>query len=246
MEPIYRQSYEITDIHVDCFNRLKSSVLLYFAQEAAAGHCMQLHTDWDTLAKQHLFWAITRHRVQISRLPMKGEKITVETWPMPTTRVAYPRSTVAYDEDGNELFRTIGLWVLMNTDTRSMILPGKSGVLVPGTIRGTELAVPGSLMPHPGKSSMHRTVSYTDLDINCHMNNTRYMDWVDDLMPSSFHRDHPVRELTVCYLSEAKEGQDLEVRWEVSDGPVMQVDAFRDKPDTPDAQERVFSARILF
>lgn len=246
MEPVFRQTHTISDIHVDCYNRLKSSVLLYLAQEAAAGHCIQLHTDWDTLAKQHLFWAITRHRVQITRLPTKGETITVETWPLPTTRVAYPRSTVAYDENGQELFRTIGLWVLMDTQSRSMILPAKSGVLVPGTLRGTELAVPGSLVPHGGSNHLHRTVGYTELDINGHMNNTRYMDWVDDLMPSAFHREHPIKEFTVCYLNEAREGQDVELNWELSDGPVLQVDALREKTGVPGKQERVFSAQILF
>ena len=72
-------------------------------------------------------WAVTRHRVQITRLPKSGETIRVETWAMPTTRVAYPRSVVAYDEKGQELFRSITLWVLMNMDTRAMIQPGQTG-----------------------------------------------------------------------------------------------------------------------
>lgn len=62
--------------------------------------------------------------MQITRLPKSGETIRVETWAMPTTRVAYPRSVVAYDEKGQELFRSITLWVLMNMDTRAMIQPG--------------------------------------------------------------------------------------------------------------------------
>ena len=81
MEPIFRQSYEISAIHVDCFGRLKPSTILYFAQEAAGGHCDILRLDWDTMAKRHLFWAVIRHRVQITRLPRLGETITVETWP---------------------------------------------------------------------------------------------------------------------------------------------------------------------
>ena len=63
MEPIFRQTYEITAIDVDCHGRTKPSVLLYFIQEAAGGHCQQLALDWDTLAKRHLFWAVIRNRV---------------------------------------------------------------------------------------------------------------------------------------------------------------------------------------
>lgn len=244
MEAVFRQTHTLSDIHVDCFGRLKASVLLYLAQEAAGGHCIALHTDWQTLKEQNMFWAIIRHRVQITRIPMKGETITVETWPLPTTRSAFPRSTVAYDEKGQEVFRTIGLWVLMDTRSRKMILPAKSGILVPGTVRGGELAVPGSLVPYGGEGRAERTVGYTDLDINGHMNNTRYMDWVDDLIPSAFHREHPLKEFTVCYLNEAKEGQKLTLNWNLGEGPVFQLDAHRNNPDG--GQERVFSAQLIF
>lgn len=246
MNPIFQQTFPISDIHLDCFRRVKPSVLLYFAQEIAGQHCLELALDWDTLAKQHLFWAVIRQRFQITRLPTAGETITVQTWPMPTTRVAYPRSTVAYDAQGRELFRAIGLWVLMNTDTRAMILPGKSGVIVPGTLRGAELAAPNSILPRTLQNHVCKTVGYTELDRNGHMNNTRYMDWIDDLLPSAFHREHPVRDFTICYLAEAREGQKLDLTWELTDGPCLQVDGHRQKEDDPEKQERVFSAQVHF
>ena len=246
MEPIYRQNIEIRDIHLDCFGRVKPSVLLYFAQEVSGRHAALLGTDWETLAEKKLFWAIIRHHIQVERLPEAGEVITMETWPMPTTRVAYPRATVAYDAQGNVLFRTAAVWVLMNTETRAMVLPGRSGVEVAGTLRGTELATPGSISPAKLKNQGRRTVGYTELDRNGHMNNTRYLDWVDDLLPSRFHKDHPVREFTVCYLSEAREGQQLDLSWELSDGPCLQVEAHRQNADASGKQERVFAVQIQF
>ena len=109
MQPIYQQEFQITDAFVDCHGRLKSSMILYFAQEVAGNHFALLSMDYDSLARRGLFWAITRTKVQITRMPRQGETIRVETWPMPTTRVAYPRSMVAYDESGNEVFRSISL-----------------------------------------------------------------------------------------------------------------------------------------
>lgn len=246
MDPIYRQTFSINDAAVDCFGRLKPSMVLFFAQETAGRHCDLLNLDWDTMASRRLFWAIIRHRVQITRLPMSGETITVETWPLPTTRVAYPRSTVAYDENGNELFRSICLWVLMDLDTRSMILPGKSGVTVNGLLRGSELAVPGSLLPKSLDNVATRTVAFTDLDRNGHMNNTRCLDWLNDLLPSAFHKTHTPKEFTVCYHAEAKEGQELQLNWQILDGPVLQLDAMRDTPDAQGATSRVFTLQVRF
>ena len=243
MEPIYTDHFSVTDIAVDCYGRLKPSMILFFAQEIAGRHCVQLEVDYDTLEKKRLFWAVTRHKVQITRLPMRGETIRIETWPMPTTRVDYPRSMVAYDANGNELFRSISLWVLMDLDTRSMILPGKSGISVVGTLRGNELSSPLGLMAKPLNNHRQRTVSFTDLDRNGHMNNTRYLDWIYDLLPSDFHRSHSVHELTAYYMSESREGQTLALHWDFLEENCMQVDAFRQGDDK---DERVFSARILF
>ena len=246
MEAIYRQQFKISDIHLDCFGRVKPSVLLYFTQTVSGQHAGLLGAGWDKLAEKHLFWAILRHHIQISRLPKTGEVITLETWPMPTTRAAYPRATAAYDAQGQELFRSAAIWVLMNTQTRSMVLPGKSGVVVPGTLRGTELSAPVSISPAVLENHVSRCVNYTDLDQNSHMNNTRYLDWIDDLLPSSFHQTRTVRELNLCYLAEATEGQQLDLNWALSEDLCLQVEAHRERSDRPDAQERVFAAQLQF
>ena len=243
MQPIYVQEFEITDNVVDRYGRLKPSMILYFVQEVAGRHFTNISMNYEELASRGMFWAIIRQKVQITRLPLRGETLRVETWPMPTTRVAYPRSVVAYDENGGECFRSIAIWVLMDIRTRNMILPGKSGISVAGTLRGLELTAPGSLIPKDLHSHRDRTVCFTDLDRNGHMNNTRYMDWIDDLLPSVFHQAHAVKEFTVCYLSEAREGQTLQLHWDFLEEGTMQVDAHR---ITEEKDERVFSARLIF
>lgn len=246
MEPIYQQKFHINDAAVDCFGRLKPSMLLFYVQEVAGIHATTLGAGYDALIAKNLFWAILRTRVQITRLPRTGETIRVETWPMPTSRVAYPRSVVAYDEAGNELFRAISLWCLMDKNSRSMVLPGKSGVLVEGTLRGNELAVPGSLAIKGLGSSAERKVLFSDLDVNGHMNNTRYMEWMNDLLPSAFHKDHPPVEFTIFYHAEALEGELLDIHYEMKEGGILQVDAWR-RADTDSAfHNRIFSAQVQY
>jgi len=243
MEPIYQANFEITERDVDCFGRLLPARILSYAQEVAGMHSTQLTVGYDVLARQRMFWAVTRHKVQVTRLPRLGETIHVETWPMPPTRVAFPRSMVAYDGQGQEVFRSISLWVLMDLDTRNMILPGKSGITLSGTLRGNELTVPLGLPAKLLKNTRSRQVCFTDLDRNGHMNNCRYLDWICDLIPSGYHKDHEIREFTVCYLSEAREGQQLELRWDYPEAGCLYMDAHR-QDDSQDT--RVFSARLLF
>lgn len=245
MEIIYEKQYHLAASDMDCFDRLKPSRILSFLQEVAGDHSALLGVDRDYLMQRNLFWAVIRHRVAITRLPHAGEHITVKTWPMPTTRTAYPRATAAYDEQGNELFRSLSLWVLMDYETRAMVLPGRSGVMVEGHVEGIEPAAPSSLAPKPLENTENRTVKFTDLDVNGHMNNCRYLDWAADLQPSGFHREYQPREITLCYLSEAKEGENLTLGWQMIDG-ALRVEAQREGPNVSAGHSRVFAAQILF
>ena len=243
MEPIYRAQFTVHSTDCDPYNRMKPSALLSIMQEVAGDHCKGTPVDWESLAARNLFFAITRQHVQITRLPRQGEVITVETWPGITSRVAYPRSTVCYDSEGNELFRAMSLWVLMDMTTRSMVLPGKSGVELTGSVRGNELATPGSLAPKNYAANMRRQVMYSELDRNGHMNNCRYMDWMLDLLPSGFHASHPLTDFTVSYLSEAKEGQQVDLSYELTPEGILSVEAQRPGDDKA---HRVFAIRANF
>ena len=115
-----------------------------------------------------------------------------------------------------------------------------------GLLTGTELSVPHSIVPKALQNSTGRSVTYTCLDRNGHMNNTRYLDWVADLLPSAFHREHTPRELLICYASEALEAQVLNLDWELTEDGILQVDAHRESTDVSDKKHRVFSAQVLF
>ena len=244
MDFVYTNQYPVTSLHTDCFGQCRPSFLLRMSQDAAEEQCHLLGTDRAALNKKNYFWAIIRQRMEITRLPKTGEVVTLKTWPMPTTRVAYPRAAEGFDENGNSLFKIISIWIIMDKTSRAMILPGKSGVDVPGTSFGTELKTPGGLCAEKFSNHLQRQVSYFDLDQNRHMNNTRYVDWCFDLFPSAFHEANPLKAITICYNNEALEGQNIDLTW--SDGPVVQVDGSVAATDVNAKQTRIFSAQLEF
>ena len=242
----YEKNFHIPSSAVDRFDRMKPSFILDLMQEVAGAHSILLGAGREDLQKKGLFWAVIRHRVQITRLPASGEDITVKTWPMPTTRTAYPRATVICDSDGRELVSAVSLWVLMNVGDRAMILPGRSGVTVEGITLGCEIAAPCSIVPKTYEASMDRTVRFSELDVNGHMNNCKYLDWVADTLPGDFHKDHTPKEFTLCYLSEAREGEQIQVSWELDEEGCLTVETGRKTGAVSSGHARVFSARMQF
>ena len=246
MSKSYRKEFQIRPTETDRYGRLKPSAMLLYIQQTAGEHSDSFDLTYDALAQRGIFWAVIRHRIQIIRLPVENETITLETWPMPTTKVAYPRSTVAYDAQGNVLFRSVCLWILMDLNDRSMLVPKKSGVEVEGLLRGDELPTPKSLLPQDLQNRVSRSVVFSDLDRNGHMNNARYLDWVQDLLPSEHHRDHPVKELTMCYINEALENQQLDLMWDYDEEGILHVDIHRSKDRDGSDYDRIFATRIKY
>lgn len=246
MDLIYREQHTVSFTDCDCFGRLRPSALVTMVQQCGNSQCLQMDLGWDKMAGRGLFWAVIRQRVAITRLPGQGEVITIETWPGTTSRVAYPRSAVAYDAQGNELFRSIGLWVLMDLNTRAMILPGDSGICVTGCVRENELALPRSLSLKNLSGLASRQVTFSELDMNGHMNNARYLDWAADLLPSAFHRDHPLRSFTINYTSEAREAEQLRLQYEMTPDGQLSVEAARPDEDDHAKHHRVFALQAQY
>ena len=246
MRPIYEETFTVKAEDCDAFGRLKPSALLHYVQEVSGNHAQMLGAGWDQLQEKKLFWAIIRHRVSMTRLPAAGEVITLQTHPMPTSRVAYPRATTALDKKGNVLFRSHALWVLMDIESRAMILPGKSGVPVEGVLLGNELETPGSLSPKELSQCATRLVTAEDLDQNRHVNNARYLDWLEALLDEGFRKEHTMTEFSVCYLSEALLDQQIQLRWELSEEGILTADAHRQSTDVHGKNDRIFAARLHF
>lgn len=224
----------------------KLSALLYYCQEAAGGHCRLLGLDWDSLAKRDLFWALIRTRMEISRLPGTGETVCVTTWPMQTTRAAFPRACEGRDQAGNLLFRCTSFWVLMNKTTRAMLLPGKSGVTLEGITLGTELPAPGSLPPIHEEPTACRQVSQEDLDRNGHMNNTRYMDWVWEYLTAEYPDISAPKSFVACYLSEALPAENIQISHHLDADGTLRTELLRSRPEEGAKPERVFAVLTEF
>ena len=169
--------------------------------------------------------------------------MVVETWPGEATRAAYPRYTVGKTENGEILFRAAALWLIMDARSRAMILPGKSGILVPGLEREGQLPVPASLPPAELERCLRRQVRYSELDANGHMSNIKYLDWLEDLLPAAFHREHPLRGFQISYLSEVREGQEVELRWNLFEDGSLRLEA---GASVDGKSHRVFALRAQY
>lgn len=202
------RNYTLRACDADCMGRWRLDALLAVAQETAGMHSAALGYSEETMAARNAAWILSRTRLVMERWPLLGEEITVTTWPAPRSRVYFPRHILLTDAEGKTLGGIHSLWLLFDTEKRTLINPRHFDIHIPTCDRPAPAPEPGKI-PVPEQVTHARAVSplYTDIDINQHVNNTRYAAWISDLYPIGWHRDHVLRDLTIQYVNEVMPGQ---------------------------------------
>ncbi len=180
MMKTYDETIVLRTRDCDMNGKWRVSAILEAMQEAAGAHSMLLGCGRDELLKQHTVWVLSRCELHMERYPVIGEKVTVHTFPMPTRLSFFPRYYIMTDERGEMIGKAGTLWLLLDIETRRMLPPGDIARMIPDN---RDLAVPMNLPSTVGMLQGEEFVSeytpvYTDLDVNGHVNNTRYADWL--------------------------------------------------------------------
>ena len=189
---------------------LRPSCLLNLLQQAAIHHTEQLGMGREKTLDRGLLWAISRQQIVIDRMPAYDERVVLTSWPGRTMHVLFPRYCELRTQEGERLLRASALWVLLDAGTRSFVFPDEYGVELPGMDRADQLPLPEQPVSLPSASETQFTVPYSYVDLNGHMNNTRYLDLAEDLLPEDA-RTRPLAEIRIAHQLEARCGQTLTV-----------------------------------
>ena len=140
----------------------------------------------------------------------------------------FPRYYEILSEQGETIVRASAVWSLMDAAARSAVFPEEHGISIPGEERGGELPW---LVPVRPLDAVHRetfSVPYSYVDINGHLNNTRYFDLAEDSIPAAAE-GRPLREVTAEYNREVRLGETLSLAWG-GDGNSYYVAGSTEKP----------------
>ena len=134
--------------------------------------------DKTILENYNLVWIIAGYDIEVIRLPRFGEEITIETEALSYNRLFCYRRFTIYDEAGQELIHMMTTFVLMDRDSR------KVHAVEPEIVAPYNLSFPKKLLRGPKYQSLENPISkdyhvrFYDLDMNGHVNNSKYLDWI--------------------------------------------------------------------
>ncbi|MDL2220474.1 hypothetical protein LJC55_02275 [Eubacteriales bacterium OttesenSCG-928-N14] len=213
MQRIYTTEHTILATECDLTRMWKMPAIFIAMQEVADLHARQLGIARDNLRPLGMIWMIARTRVQMQRYPKHGDTIKISTYPGMPDRVGFPRYFIFEDMQGNQLGVASSLWMIVDTQTLRLMSPAKANLTFPDTSDiAPSLEIPKrERLDLEGARESLRIPTYNDIDMNDHVNNTRYVEWVTDLFDAERYKHQMLASLQVNYIAQTKFGQQVKI-----------------------------------
>lgn len=163
-------------------------------------------SDKAILEGYNLVWIITDYDIEVVRLPRFAEEITIETEALSYNRLFCYRRFTIYDETGQELIHMMATFVLMDRDSR------KVHAVEPEIVAPYQSDFDKKLIRGPKYESLEEPVSkdyhvrFYDLDMNGHVNNSKYLDWIFEVMGADFLTQYIPKKINLKYVKEVRPG----------------------------------------
>ena len=214
--PIYKWEAKVNTYDADKQKRMTLSAILRYQQEAGELQLAEVGGTYETLYKDGIIFIITTLGVKINRYPKLNEKITIRTWHMGNKGIRFTRCYEILSKDGEILTEGKSVFVIIDPVTHKIQKPKsfEKYSLEPNrediTLVEEKFKMPEDMELY-GKKSM----IYSDIDYNGHLNNTKYADIINDYMPiteDDYDRDLPdIKEFHIKYIHEAKMNQKMDI-----------------------------------
>jgi medium-chain acyl-[acyl-carrier-protein] hydrolase len=187
--------------------------LFNYLQDIASEHAVRLKFGRDDLMKENRYWVLSRIVADIYLRPEWEETIIVRTWPRGTDKLFAIRDYEVLYPDGRQIASGSSSWLIVDRTTRKIQRPDESlsrfnsGMAVRNSLGRNAQKVESTSFDGHKNSSFKIMVS--DLDVNLHTNNVKYIKWVTDTYDLKYVMDHIPVSLEVNYLAESLWGEEV-------------------------------------
>jgi len=202
---VWHEAYQIRSYEVDCRNRLSILALFNFMQEAAGRHAAALGVSIHQLMSENFTWLLSRLKLKIISYPGWNDRIRVSTWPSGAQQLFALRDFAIMDGNDRIIAAAASAWLVIDLRKRRPVrIDPFVERLKP--VEGSHILTEKlNKLPAFSRHNHERTfvVRYSDLDINQHVNNVRFVEWVIEGVPPTVLKTSVPREIEINFLAEA-------------------------------------------
>lgn len=208
MNEIHEETFTVRTWDVDGCDGLSMAAAFNYCQEIAGIHANELGVGMDSMREKGAAWILSRMSLELSRRPGWGKTLRCRTWPRGAERLFVYRD-YEIEDDAGIFARGRSAWLVLDIAKKRPLRPESWIESLPLNANRAALDGGASAVGELVDSAPcgERRAAYSDIDYNKHVNNARYIQWVQDCLSFDELSSWPAMRCDINYLSEVKEGE---------------------------------------
>jgi len=215
---IWQETYPVRFGAIDRSDKLTLDAVFQYFQEAAISHAENLGVGREEMAVTKQGWVLSRISVLVDRRPAYGETVTVRTWPRGGEKLFAVRDFDIRDNSGKAAISSRSMWLIVDIEKRRPLrpqsvmnaLPQNEGInALPAGCAGPAALEERANLQKAGE----RIALYTDVDYNGHVNNVRYIQWIQDTLGAQLMESAEKMRLDINYMNEILMDEVVEIMY---------------------------------
>ena len=211
MNRIFERKYDLRTNDFDRYNRVRPSSVLDLLQDVAGRHGEEIGVGLDVMQSKSYFWVLVKTKFKILKQPDFHQSVIVKTWPLEPNRFIYRREYTIESEAGEKLIVASSDWMVVHSEKRTLVSARDLYVGIDefcdeshfGTKLGKIKDFDTETMPYS------LTPSFSYIDANGHVNNTKYTEFVLDAINPD--ENFQIDTLLIDYRKEVLPGEKLDI-----------------------------------
>ncbi len=205
----FRYNTSIKSYETDASGKVSLANLFYYFQEAANLHASSLDWGLEYLESINKFWILSRLYIKIDHYPVHKDEISIETWSRGAEGFfAYRDYKVLVN--GKSCINAVSSWMILDKSTHRPAKIEQIGKEIPG-MNESYLAFPSTKIPtvEPLHKTFEKTINYSDIDINFHVNNGKYVEILSDSLAGKLMAGAAIESFDIQYMAESQMGDNI-------------------------------------
>jgi len=203
----FDKEFELRYFEMNNSGQATPTTILTLLEETAADHCYSINHSLYDLVEQNVGWVLLSGVMQMDRYPNYKEKIVIRTWLSEYSAIKGLRENLIYDEQQNIIGRAKGLWVFFDIEWRRPIR-----IFEDIKEQWSSYAEECITQDLSKKIETIEGADYTkkfkvnryDTDMNKHVNNIRYLQWVMESIPEEIIDNYYLHSIDGRFIAEAQ------------------------------------------
>jgi len=215
----WTDTFRVRAYETDVYGVASVQTLCNYFQEAAGWHARALGVSMEALQAQRLTWVLARLHVQIDAYPAWGQEVVVETWP---SGIQGPYATRDFlflgaapgATERPVIGRGTSAWLIVDIARKRPVraTPYLHDVKPPDRARALNDPFDKMTAPQTIDYELDFRVRYSDLDVNRHVNNVCYAEWIVESVPEDVLHACRLQALEIQFRAEATLGHTVVVQ----------------------------------